>query len=161
MRQLDRPSVSSLWTRQSARIQHLSSYLYGLPICHSLSSSSASATTSVSVPFLTGQLINYNTIESFKSVDKNALLKVAAEPIWNHIHRSSSSSAASGSSIPRKVTAADLNPLLVITFADLKKYKYYYWCAFPALLQKPAWEVVSDEWTNADAKLVSQSNGLS
>lgn len=33
-----------------------------------------------------------------------------------------------------------LNPFLVLTFADLKKYRYYYWCGFPALLQKPGWE---------------------
>lgn len=38
------------------------------------------------------------------------------------------------------VDAETLNPFLVLTFADLKKYRYYYWCGFPALLQKPGWE---------------------
>jgi ubiquitin-like modifier-activating enzyme ATG7 len=34
-----------------------------------------------------------------------------------------------------------LNPFLLVTFADLKKYVYHYWFAFPALVAKPAWEV--------------------
>lgn len=38
-----------------------------------------------------------------------------------------------------------LNPFLMITFADLKKYKYYYWCCFPALLVK-GWQV-DGEWS--------------
>lgn len=31
---------------------------------------------------------------------------------------------------------------MLITFADLKKYRYWYWCGFPALLQKPGWETL-------------------
>lgn len=33
----------------------------------------------------------------------------------------------------------------MITFADLKKYRYWYWCGFPALLQKPGWQL-EGEW---------------
>lgn len=33
-----------------------------------------------------------------------------------------------------------LNPFLLVTFADLKKYVYHYWFAFPALVAKPGWE---------------------
>lgn len=44
-----------------------------------------------------------------------------------------------------------LNPFLLLTFADLKKYRYYYWCGFPALLQKPGWELDGDEvWQTLD-----------
>jgi len=42
-----------------------------------------------------------------------------------------------------EIEVKDLNPFLIVTFADLKKYRYYYWCGFPALLQKPGWEAVS------------------
>lgn len=46
-----------------------------------------------------------------------------------------------------------LNKFLVITFADLKKYKYFYWFAFPAFVSKPPWEISDPGWTNADGAL--------
>jgi hypothetical protein len=44
---------------------------------------------------------------------------------------------------------SQLNRFFVITYADLKKYKYYYWFAFPAFVAKPAWEIGDEGWTNA------------
>ena len=43
-----------------------------------------------------------------------------------------------------------MTKFLVITFADLKKYKFFYWFAFPAFVSKPAWEISDPGWTNAD-----------
>ena len=61
-----------------------------------------------------------------------------------------------------EVTATDLNQFIMLTFADLKKYTYYYWCGFPALLQKPGWETAPsgtgtdlEEWPAIDDNIVS------
>lgn len=36
---------------------------------------------------------------------------------------------------------ATLIQLLLFTFADLKKYKYFHWFAFPAFVAKPDWTI--------------------
>ncbi|KAK4047905.1 Autophagy protein 7 [Microbotryomycetes sp. JL201] len=81
---------------------------------------------------LRGTLRNYNTVEEFRNSDKNALLSAEADRLWDRIHDPSAS-------------LESLNPFLLVTFADLKKYRYYYWFAAPALVQKPGWQVL-DEW---------------
>ncbi|CAA7262945.1 unnamed protein product [Cyclocybe aegerita] len=85
--------------------------------------------------FPVGTLKNYNTIEDFKAADKTTLFNYEAELIWDHILKTRDT--------------AQLNRFLLITFADLKKYKYYYWFAFPAFVSKPAWEIGDEGWANA------------
>ncbi|GAA5841415.1 hypothetical protein JCM3766R1_004076 [Sporobolomyces carnicolor] len=98
---------------------------------------------------LNGILRNFNTIEEFKSCDKAKLAQEAGEQIWSQI--------SSGS---REATLATLNPFLIVTFADLKKYKYYYWACFPALVQKPGWEVVTgSEWRSVELSRGVPSQG--
>lgn len=83
---------------------------------------------------LQGQLKNFNTIEEFRSPE----LK---KELFNNVVKQliASFSETDGSSI------ATFNPFLLVSYADLKKYAYNYWFAFPALIQKPAWELVVDE----------------
>ncbi|PRT56201.1 Ubiquitin-like modifier-activating enzyme ATG7 [Wickerhamiella sorbophila] len=72
-----------------------------------------------------GKLTNLNTIEGFKELDKAGLLKGHADELI--------------SAFETKEIFKDLRQLLqfhVITFSDLKKYKYYYWFCFPALAWK-------------------------
>ncbi|EPT02229.1 hypothetical protein FOMPIDRAFT_1022889 [Fomitopsis schrenkii] len=84
--------------------------------------------------FVTGVFKNYNTIEEFKAADKSALFAQVSDEIWKSI------------TVDR--STAQLNRFLLLTFADLKKYKYYYWFAFPAFVAKPAWEIQGD-WATA------------
>ncbi|KAM0747191.1 E1-like protein-activating [Meredithblackwellia eburnea MCA 4105] len=104
------------------------------------SSSKGSSSDRVCLP---GVLRNYNTIEDFKNADKAGLLDSLGDQIWSKV-------TSSGASEP--LTGSALNPFLLLTFADLKKYKYHYWCGFPALLQKPGWES-SGEWTTLEGAL--------
>ncbi|KAJ8472813.1 hypothetical protein ONZ51_g8261 [Trametes cubensis] len=85
-----------------------------------------------------GSFKNFNTIEDFKNADKTALFNHLTDEIWK--------------SITQDKSTALLSKFLLITFADLKKYKYYYWFAFPAFATKPAWEI-DGEWTGAKAAL--------
>lgn len=39
------------------------------------------------------------------------------------------------------VPANELTPFVVLTFADLKKYRYFYWFAFPSFVANPAWNM--------------------
>nr|XP_012640696.1 ubiquitin-like modifier-activating enzyme ATG7 isoform X4 [Microcebus murinus] len=69
-----------------------------------------------------GTLYNTNTLESFKTADKKLLLEQAADEIWESIK--------SGAALENPVL---LNKFLLLTFADLKKYHFYYWFCYPAL----------------------------
>ncbi|KAL9938113.1 hypothetical protein V8E36_002736 [Tilletia maclaganii] len=94
-----------------------------------------------------GELRNFNTVDEFKSSDKQALFNALADEVYTHLR-----------------SDADPTPYLarffVLAFADLKKYKFFHWFAFPALVAKPAWEVEGggrttgageEEWKSASA----------
>ncbi|TFK52716.1 E1-like protein-activating [Heliocybe sulcata] len=85
-----------------------------------------------------GVFKNYNTIEDFKAADKTVLFNQVADEIWTSVKTNHDPSA--------------LNRFLLIAYADLKKYKYYYWFAFPAFTAKPAWTIAS-EWKPAHEEL--------
>lgn len=69
----------------------------------------------------TGSLINTNTIEEFRNRSKQDLLKTSATSLWEAI--------TSGQALEDPSLLASF---LLFTFADLKKYHFYYWFAFPA-----------------------------
>ncbi|KAF7730192.1 Autophagy protein 7 [Apophysomyces ossiformis] len=76
---------------------------------------------------VSGALINTNTIEEFRKMDKNKLFS----EVWDAI---------------RSKRALDqpelLSQFMLLAFADLKRYKFYYWFAFPAVMPQPSpWKI--------------------
>ncbi|KAI6028233.1 hypothetical protein EDC04DRAFT_2869118 [Pisolithus marmoratus] len=86
-----------------------------------------------------GVFKNYNTVEEFKAADKATIFNDVANDMWRSIVESKDTSK--------------LTQFLLLTFADLKKYQYYYWFAFPAFVAKPAWEISTEGWKAADHEL--------
>eukprot|EP01083_Nonionella_stella_P080554 221426_1 len=74
-----------------------------------------------------GTLFNTNTVEQFKRLDKSRLIKEAGQQIWNGI--------ISGKAVNNPHL---LSPFILLTFADLKQHRYYYWFAFPAIAPQSA-----------------------
>lgn len=73
-----------------------------------------------------GTIRNLNTVESYRALDRAHLLRESARQIWTAI---CSKSIYSNPSL--------LCSFTVISFADLKKYRFSYWFAFPALMLDP------------------------
>ena len=71
-----------------------------------------------------GVLKNSNTLEEFKAEDKVQFLAANAEEAWRLI--------VDGGIFEE---TSRLNRFVVSTFADLKKYHYYYWFAFAAFAE--------------------------
>lgn len=79
-----------------------------------------------------GTIKNVNTIEDFKSTDKAAMLQTAGRQVWDAIKDGTIYSVPSL-----------LSSLTILSFADLKKYRFTYWFAFPALHSDPQWKRVA------------------
>ena len=80
-----------------------------------------------------GMIKNTNTIEDYRNLDKVQMLQQAGRTIWDAINDGSIFSCPSL-----------LASFLVLSYADLKKYRFSYWFAFPALVMDPSWIPVSD-----------------
>lgn len=70
-------------------------------------------------------------MEDFKQTDKAAMLQTAGRQIWEAIKDGTIYSVPSL-----------LASLTILSFADLKKYRFTYWFAFPALHSDPQWKRV-------------------
>ncbi|KAI9882805.1 MAG: hypothetical protein M1823_005453 [Watsoniomyces obsoletus] len=77
-----------------------------------------------------GIIKNFNTIEEYRKIEKNTVLQRAGRTIWDAILDGSIYSCPSL-----------LASFSVISFADLKRYKFTYWFAFPALHSDPPWRL--------------------
>ncbi|KAL4801393.1 hypothetical protein BDV18DRAFT_149322 [Aspergillus unguis] len=75
-----------------------------------------------------GMIKNVNTIEEYANVDKLGMLHQAGKTIWDAINDGTIYSCPSL-----------LSSFFVLSYADLKKYKFHYWFAFPALHSDPSW----------------------
>ncbi|XP_029456633.1 ubiquitin-like modifier-activating enzyme ATG7 [Rhinatrema bivittatum] len=96
-----------------------------------------------------GTVYNTNTLESFKSCDKKALLEKAANEIWDAIK--------SEAALENPVL---LNKFLLLTFADLKKYRFYYWFCYPALCLPEGVPVIQQPVSLGEKFSASQIQGL-
>ncbi|XP_069795970.1 ubiquitin-like modifier-activating enzyme ATG7 isoform X4 [Narcine bancroftii] len=96
-----------------------------------------------------GTLYNTNTLQSFKSTDKKALLEQVGKEIWEDIK---SGRAIEDPSI--------LSTFLLLTYADLKKYHFYYWFAFPAVCFSEAIPIIQPPIGLADKFSTSQIQTL-
>ena len=81
-----------------------------------------------------GVIRNFNTIEDFRQVDKAAHIERAGRTIWDAINDGTIYSCPSL-----------LSSFSAICYADLKKYKFTYHFAYPAVHSDPQWRLVSTD----------------
>lgn len=84
------------------------------------------------LPFTSkGVLFNYNTIESFKDLNKKVFLQRQAAMIYPLLQKAADTD---GSDCPAVRSPELLNTFVLIVFADLKAYKFTYWFGMPAFI---------------------------
>ncbi|KAI5631003.1 thiF family domain-containing protein [Phthorimaea operculella] len=98
---------------------------------------------------VTGTVMNKNTIEDFKSIDKAALLNSVGEIVWANIKQKT------------WITSPGvLLNFIILSFADLKKYHYYYWFAFPAPSQPTVYvksnQDITTQFSDKEIEALSQ-----
>lgn len=96
-----------------------------------------------------GVLHNKNTIDGFKNCDKKELINNLGTKIWEDI--------SSGKAENDPVL---LVRYLLLMFADMKKYHYYYWFAFPAALHPDNTLFTQDPVQLDDSPLKSKSSSV-
>ncbi|KAL2802283.1 hypothetical protein BJX63DRAFT_426177 [Aspergillus granulosus] len=101
-----------------------------------------------------GIIKNVNTIEEYTNTDKVGMLHQSGKTIWDAINDGSIYSCPSL-----------LSSFIVLSYADLKKYKFHYWFGFPALHSDPSWVPIGAANKRADPNSMgtrhAQPKGLS
>ncbi|KAL5363979.1 hypothetical protein BJX96DRAFT_167918 [Aspergillus floccosus] len=85
---------------------------------------------------------NALTSDEYRNMDKTHMLQQAGQTIWDAINDGTIFSCPSL-----------LSSFIVLSYADLKKYKFHYWFAFPALHSDPSWSplgAASDKSADGD-----------
>ncbi|KAG7257811.1 hypothetical protein CRUP_002632, partial [Coryphaenoides rupestris] len=77
-----------------------------------------------------GTLYNTNTLDAFKTMDKKGLLIKRLKRAWIQAQAKIWDAIQSGTAMK---DPSVLCKFILLTFADLKKYNFYYWFCFPAL----------------------------
>ncbi|KAJ5953401.1 Ubiquitin-like modifier-activating enzyme atg7 [Penicillium verhagenii] len=96
-----------------------------------------------------GMIKNVNTIEEYRNVDKSSMIHQTGKMIWDAINDGTIFSCPSL-----------LSSFIILSFADLKKYKFYYWFAFPALHSDPSWvESTSLQPNSHQSEVTTASQG--
>ncbi|KAJ5102863.1 Ubiquitin-like modifier-activating enzyme atg7 [Penicillium argentinense] len=93
-----------------------------------------------------GTIKNVNTIEQYHNLDKSYMITQAGKTIWDAINDGTIYSCPSL-----------LSSFVILSFSDLKKYKFSYWFGFPAIHSDPPW--VPMETANSQPK-TTQSEEL-
>ncbi|KAL5040900.1 hypothetical protein BDW71DRAFT_192880 [Aspergillus fruticulosus] len=97
-----------------------------------------------------GMIKNVNTIEEYANADKMGMLQQSGKTIWDAINDGSIYSCPSL-----------LSSFIILSYADLKKYKFHYWFAFPALHSDPPWVPLEDGGEGAQTqRLPSAENSV-
>ncbi|OTB09108.1 hypothetical protein M426DRAFT_51072 [Hypoxylon sp. CI-4A] len=80
-----------------------------------------------------GTIRNTNTLEAFRQLDKTEVIHKAARQIWDAIKDGTIYSVPSL-----------LSHYIILSYADLKKYRMTYWFGFPTLHSDPQWKRTGD-----------------
>ncbi|KAL2844300.1 hypothetical protein BJY01DRAFT_189073 [Aspergillus pseudoustus] len=101
-----------------------------------------------------GMIRNVNTIEEYANADKVGMLQQSGRTIWDAINDGTIYSCPSL-----------LSSFIVLSYADLKKYRFHYWFGFPALHSEPSWVPIGVANKGADPSSAgtrhAQPKGLS
>ena len=92
-----------------------------------------------------GMIKNVNTIEEYRNIDKMNMLQQAGRTIWDAIQDGTIYSCPSL-----------LSSFVVLSFADLKKYRFSYWFAFPALVSDPHWAPVPITGSSGESSIYTK-----